>query len=184
MILVQDNTLSEELIVDVLKWVNDTKAGDVWSSNQTKWIDSLKYATAGTILSRVMPGDFSDRIYDELQLRGKIDYSPWSLSTLFYIGMPNSCVNWHADYADYNALSIYLNKEWDSNWGGWFAYTEEFNWAEGDIRPHRGKFIVPSYNLSVLSSEKEWHCTTPISPFAQPRLSIQLFFSKKDFKQT
>ena len=82
------------------------------------------------------------------------------------------------DYADYNAFSIYLNREWDSNWGGWFAYTEEYNWQEGDINPKRGQFVVPKYNLSIMSTEKEWHCTTPISPYAQPRLSIQLFFSK------
>lgn len=179
MLYVFENTLSEQLIADILRWNDETKAGDVWASNQTKWVDSLKYATAGVIFNRVMPGDLSNRIYDEIQSRGFIDYSPWSRSTLFYIGMPNSCVNWHADYAEYNALSIYLNKEWDTNWGGWFAYTEEFNWQEGDVRPPKGQFIVPRYNLSVMSTEKEWHCTTPISPFAQPRLSIQLFFSKK-----
>lgn len=179
MLYVQNDTLSEELISDVLRWNEETKAGDVWSSNQLKWVDSLKYATAGTIFNRVMPGDLSNRIYDELQSRGKIDYNPWSRSTLFYVGMPNSCVNWHADYADYNALSIYLNRDWDSNWGGWFAFSEEYNWQEGDIKPPRGQFIVPQFNMSIMSTEKEWHCTTPISPFAHPRLSIQLFFSKK-----
>lgn len=179
MIYVNEDTLSEELITDILKWNDETKVGDVWATNQTKWVESLKYATSGVILSRVMPDLLSNRIYGELQSRGKIDYSPWSRSTLFYIGLPNSCVNWHADYADYNALSIYLNREWDSNWGGWFGYTEDFNWIEGNVNPQHGKFIVPSYNRSVLSTEKEWHCTTPMSPFAQPRLSIQLFFSKK-----
>ena len=78
MLYVQNDTLSEELISDVLRWNEETKAGDVWSSNQLKWVDSLKYATAGTIFNRVMPGDLSNRIYDELQSRGKIDYNPWS----------------------------------------------------------------------------------------------------------
>jgi hypothetical protein len=180
MLHIQDDTLSEQLISDIMKWNDETKDGDVWASNQTKWVDSLKYATAGTIFSRVMPADLSNRIYDELQQRGKIDYNPWSRSTLFYIGMPNSCVNWHADYADYNALSIYLNKEWDSNWGGWFAFTTEHNYEKGDVKPAHGHFIVPRYNLSILSTEMEWHCTTPISPYAHPRFSVQLFFSKKD----
>lgn len=179
MLYLNENTLSETLITDILNWNNETKGGDVWATNQTKWVESLKYATAGTILSRVMPADLSDRIYNELQERGVIDYSPWSRSTLFYIGMPNSCVNWHADYNDYNALSIYLNKEWDSNWGGWFAYTTEFNFKEGDVKPENGHFIIPKYNRSIMSTEMEWHCTTPISPYAPPRLSIQLFFSKK-----
>jgi hypothetical protein len=49
MLYVQEDTLSPELIADVLKWNEDTRAGDVWASNQTKWVDSLKYATAGVI---------------------------------------------------------------------------------------------------------------------------------------
>ena len=76
MLYIQENTLSDELIADVLKWNEDTKAGDVWAANQVKWVESLKYATAGTIFNRVMPGDLSNRIYDELQSRGKINYNP------------------------------------------------------------------------------------------------------------
>ena len=183
MITVQNDTLSESLIDDIMSWNRDTQMNDVWATNQTKWTHSLKYATTGVILSRVMPDNLSARIYDELQLRGKIDYAPWSRSCLFYIGLPNSCVNWHADYRDYNAMSIYLNRTWVSNWGGWFAYTEKYNFVEGVVHPEDGKFIVPQYNLSILSTEMEWHCTTPMSPIAEPRYSIQLFFSKKDFVQ-
>ena len=183
MITLQNDTLSDTLIQDVMRWNQDTQMNDVWACNQTKWIHSLKYATTGVILSRVMPDVFSNRIYDELQSRGKIDYSPWSRSCLFYIGLPNSCVNWHADYRDYNAMSIYLNTKWESNWGGWFAYTEKYNFVEGEVHPEDGKFVVPKYNLSILSTEMEWHCTTPMSPIAEPRYSIQLFFSKKDFQR-
>lgn len=179
MITVQYETLSEQLIQDIFAWNAETQVGDVWATNQTKWIDSLKYATNGVILSRVMPDHLSNRIYDDLQARGKIKYSPWSRSCLFYIGLPNSCVNWHHDYKDYNALSIYLNKEWDSNWGGWFAYNDLYNFVEDNVNPQSGKFVVPSYNMSVLSTEMEWHCTTPISPIAQKRYSIQLFYSKE-----
>jgi hypothetical protein len=181
MITVQNDTLSDQLISDILSWNRSTQAGDVWATNQTKWVESLKYATTGVILSRVMPEEYASRIYDELQTRNKIDYSPWSRSCLFYIGLPNSCVNWHADYNDYNAMSIYLNSEWHSNWGGWFAYTDKYNYVEGEVNPEDGRFIVPRYNLSVLSTEMEWHRTTPMSPIAQPRYSIQLFFSKKGF---
>lgn len=183
MIYIQDDTLSQELINDILTWNEETKTHDVWATNQTKWVESLKYATGGVILSRVMPEHLSNRIYDDLYNRGKIDYVPWSRATLFYMGLPNSCVNWHADYADYNAFSIYLNKEWDSNWGGWFAYTEDYNWIENNVKPPKGEFIVPRYNMSIMSTEMEWHCTTPIGPYAPPRLSIQLFFSKKDKTQ-
>ena len=179
MIKIYRDVLSEELIQSLFEWNEKTKGGDVWASNQAKWLDVLKYATTGTILSRVLPDNFRNDIISNLYSRGKIDWMPTTTSALFYMGFPNSCVNWHPDFPDYDAMSIYLNKDWDSNWGGWFAYTEEYNWVDGDVRPGHGKFVVPKYNMSIMSTEKEWHCTTPISPFAHPRLSIQLFFSKK-----
>jgi hypothetical protein len=179
MVLIQEDTLSEELITEILNWNEETKAGDVWASNHVKWTEVLKYATTGTILSRVFPDALKVKLYRELQSRCKINYLPYSSSALFYVGYSNSCVNWHNDYSDYDAMSIYLNRTYDPNWGGWFSWTSDFNGIEADIKPQHGKFVVPGFNRSVLSTEKEWHCTTPLSPFAQPRISIQLFFSKK-----
>jgi hypothetical protein len=178
MIYLTYNTLSEDLIQEILHWNESTKTNDVWASNQVKWVDSLKVATSGTILSRVVPEEFKTKIYKNLYDNRILDYIPYSSSALFYIGFPNSCVNWHADYPDYDAMSIYLNQRWDSNWGGWFAWTEKHNFQEGDVSPQDGNFIVPCYNMSIRSTEMEWHCTTPISPYAEQRLSIQLFFSK------
>ena len=96
------------------------------------------------------------------------------------MGFSTSCVNWHPDYADYDAMSIYLNKEWDSNWGGWFAWTEENKGVdEYGYNPKSGQFYSPQYNTAIYSTEREWHCTTPTATSAPPRMSIQLFFSKK-----
>jgi hypothetical protein len=95
------------------------------------------------------------------------------------MGFATSCVNWHPDYADYDAMSIYLNKEWDSNWGGWFAWTEENKGVDAPINPKQGQFYCPQYNTAIYSTEREWHCTTPLATVAPPRISIQLFFSKK-----
>lgn len=178
MLQIYNDTLSYSLIERILRWNEETQKGDVWASNQAKWIPSLKYTTSGTILSRSLPEELKTSVYLDLYERKVLDYIPYSSSALFYIGYPLSCVNWHADYPDYDALSIYLNEKWDSNWGGWFAFTEEYNRVEGDIKPQNGKFIVPKYNMSIRSTDMEWHCTTPISPYADPRLSIQLFFSK------
>jgi hypothetical protein len=179
MIYTHEDTLSEFLIEEILNWNAESKGRDVWASNQVKWTDSLKSATSGTILSRVLSDEMKVRIYTELHQRGKLQYFPYSSSALFYLGFPNSCVNWHADYPDYDAMSIYLNKRWDSNWGGWFAYSEDYNRRTDQVDPMNGKFIVPRYNTSIRSTDMEWHCTTPISPFAETRISIQLFFSKE-----
>jgi hypothetical protein len=180
MISILTDVLSEGYIEQLLAWNEQTKTGDVWASNQTKWVDVLKYATGGTILSRALPDEWKNPIYYELANRGKLDYLPHSSSAIFYIGYSTSCVNWHPDYADYDAMSIYLNKEWDSNWGGWFAWTEENKGVdEYGYNPKQGQFYSPQYNTAVHSTEREWHCTTPLSTTAPPRISIQLFFSKK-----
>jgi len=180
MISIIRDVLSEEFIDQLLAWNEETKTGDVWASNQTKWIDVLKYATGGTIISRALPDEWKNPIYYELLNRNKLDYLPYASSAILYMGFPTSCVNWHPDYADYDAMSIYLNKEWDSNWGGWFAWTDEHKGSsEFGINPKSGEFYSPQYNTGVYSTDRELHCTTPTATVAPPRISIQLFFSKK-----
>ena len=179
MIKILDDVLSEEFIQRLLAWNEETKIGDVWASNQTKWVDVLKYATGGTIISRALPDEWKNAIYYELVNRNKLDYLPYASSAIFYMGFATSCVNWHPDYKEYDAMSIYLNREWDSNWGGWFAWTEEFKGLDGNYNPKTGNFYSPQYNTAVHSTEREWHCTTPLATTAPPRISIQLFFSKK-----
>jgi hypothetical protein len=180
MIKILTDVLSEEFIERLLAWNEETKMGDVWASNQTKWVDVLKYATNGTILSRALSEEWKNPIYYELVNRSKLDYLPHSSAAIFYVGYQTSCVNWHPDYLEYDAMSIYLNKEWDSNWGGWFAWTEENKGVdEYGYNPKQGQFYCPQYNTAVYSTEREWHCTTPTSTSAKPRISIQLFFSKK-----
>ena len=179
MIRVIEDVLSQSFIDELLQWNEQTKGGDVWSSNQTKWVDVLKYATGGTILSRALSDEWKNPIYYELVNRGKLDYLPYGSSAILYMGFATSCVNWHPDYADYDAMSIYLNKEWDSNWGGWFAWTEENKGVDAPINPKQGQFYCPQYNTAIYSTEREWHCTTPLATVAPPRISIQLFFSKK-----
>ena len=182
MINIVRNVLSQELIDRIFAWNENTKGGDVWASNQVKWLDVLKYATTGTILSRVLSDDLRIALYEDLYNRGKIDWKPETTSALFYMGFPHSCVNWHPDFPNYDAMSIYLSKEWDSNWGGWFAWTEENagkDLSQTPFNPLSGNFFVPQYNTAIHSTNTEWHCTTPVSSMAPPRYSIQLWFSKR-----
>lgn len=179
MVTILTDVLSNSYISSLLDWNEKTKMGDVWASNQTKWVDVLKYATNGTILSRALGDEWKNPLYYELVERGKLDYLPYASAAIFYLGYPTSCVNWHPDYVDYDAMSIYLNDHWDSNWGGWFAWTDEYNGVDASTNPKAGQYYCPQYNTAVYSTEREWHCTTPVSTSAPVRMSIQLFFSKK-----
>ncbi len=69
MINILNDVLSQEFIDRLLAWNEETKAGDVWASNQTKWVDVLKYATSGTILSRALSDEWKIPIYYEFNFR-------------------------------------------------------------------------------------------------------------------
>jgi hypothetical protein len=176
------DVLSQNLIDRIFAWNEETKGGDVWASNQVKWLDVLKYSTTGTILSRVLPENLRADIYNEIYSRGKINWMPQTTSALFYMGFPLSCVNWHPDFPEYDAMSIYLSREWDSNWGGWFAWTTENagkDLSQPSFNVPYGYFWAPQFNTAIHSTNTEWHSTTPIAANAPVRYSIQLWFSKK-----
>lgn len=85
-----------------------------------------------------------------------------------------SGINWHNDN-DTNGLkrigaTIYLNKEWDLNYGGLFLYKKD-----GDDRWYK-----PNYNECVWFKSPMDHAVSIISNnVPEPRLSVQLFFAKR-----
>jgi len=76
MIYINYNTLNEVLIQEILNWNEQTKRNDVWASNQVKWVESLKIATSGTILSRVFPEDIKNYVFVHDPIYHKMVYMP------------------------------------------------------------------------------------------------------------
>jgi len=98
------------------------------------------------------------------------DYN--NLTVFMHVWPPGSQINFHHDApAETPRLSstIYINKEWNWNWGGFFIY-DDADLGQGWIYPH--------CNLMVWFKPPVWHSTSMVTPLAtHPRLSIQLFFS-------
>ena len=61
----------------------------------------------------------------------------------------------HDDNGRYGC-TIYLNKEWDINWGGIFI------WYDGEEL----KALNPTYNMMVLNTHNEDLMVTTVSPFS------------------
>lgn len=78
-----------------------------------------------------------------------------------------SYITWHEDLVYKGALTVYLNKIWDSNWGGYFMYQEN-----DEI-----KAIKPEYNLGVLQENGVSHCVSTVNINADIRISIQVFLT-------
>lgn len=80
-----------------------------------------------------------------------------------------SYIPWHNDNREYDgAITIYLNREWDPDFGGYFVY------EEGDEL----KAIIPKRNLGVMQYGSLMHCTTPVNFTGDIRFTLQAFLSK------
>lgn len=78
-----------------------------------------------------------------------------------------SFLDWHTDSAYSDALTIYLNKEWRPEWGGYFLYGPQSNFSG----------IIPRENLAVLQPSGIPHCVTPITVDYKVRISLQMFIT-------
>lgn len=115
-----------------------------------------------------------NRVWEVLpQFKG---YYPYSL--FLHIWQPGSQINWHDDVHDKSweelTTTIYLNKNWDVNWGGLFLYKEKAD-------SQTGQWVYPAYNQLNWFTPPVWHATTMCTPaMTEPRLSIQGFWRKSD----
>jgi len=108
------------------------------------------------------------------ELIGKIkkeilDKTTYEIDNLVIHFFPKlSYITWHDDGDYKGALTIYLNKKWDYNWGGYFLYQEE----------NEIKAILPDYNLGVLQENGVPHCVSTINVNSDIRISIQAFLRR------
>lgn len=98
------------------------------------------------------------------------DYN--TLTCFLHIWPRGSQINFHHDAPaseDRLSSTIYLNRTWNWNWGGFFIYDDE----------HMGQgWVYPHYNKMVWFKPPVWHSTSMVTLLAEePRLSIQCFFA-------
>lgn len=75
----------------------------------------------------------------------------------------------HADGEYFGGLTIFLNKGWQREWGGWaMAYDDN------DISA-----TVPEYGHGVFYRTPLQHCTSPVYERDQARRTLQIFFVTK-----
>jgi hypothetical protein len=165
------------------EWLKKAKDFEKVQTYSPQWITNHqffppKYVEGpGIILINFIPSPFDLQLQDYMIEQGWLKYRPKHFHALFYRGCSGSYVCWHRDgKEDYTqleraAMSIYLNEEWGSLWGGWFSWQEDNSEVINSY--------VPQYNSAVVILKDVEHCTTPIGPSANyPRVSIQLFFEK------
>lgn len=75
---------------------------------------------------------------------------------LIYYWTPGSYIPWHEDEDRLDSGTIYLNKEWDQDQGGFLC------WKENN---HTYRMMIPEYNTLALKrgGVHVLHCTTPVT---------------------
>jgi Rps23 Pro-64 3,4-dihydroxylase Tpa1-like proline 4-hydroxylase len=82
-----------------------------------------------------------------------------------------SYIPWHEDQNYEGALTVYLNEEWQPDWGGYFLYEDN----KQEIRA-----ILPKRNFGLLQQGGIRHSTTPVNFDGGMRISIQVFLEKPE----
>lgn len=159
-----DSFFSEPLYNEIIEHTNSIiKNKSVSFNTSFAWQESLK-GNSG-LIARYEFGkpelDFFKKI--KLESEKKI---PYVISkVVLHLFPPLSYITWHDDTHVKAALTVYLNEEWDENWGGYLLYKEDT-----EI-----KAIKPERNLGVLQQNGVEHCVSCVNIGADYRMSLQFF---------
>jgi hypothetical protein len=91
------------------------------------------------------------------------NYSP---QMRFFYCPPGSYIPWHTDEGWYSALTIYLNDNWNFEFGGLYQYYDD----------NEIKTIIPRKNLALFQKGGISHSTTIQSVYSPIRRSVQIHF--------
>lgn len=90
---------------------------------------------------------------------------PERLSISAYIWTRGSYIPWHNDVMSKFAATVYLNPNWELNWGGLFLYQ-----TNDGI-----KATPPNFNTAVVNEGNVLHATSILANDSPPRVTLQIF---------
>lgn len=168
MIKVYDNFFDEEyfnFISDYsLKLFHD---GDTkFFSNHTRWERQL-VKDSSVVLLHTPNREFEDEIIKRVvEITGQENKTFTGAAFNFF--MEGSYIPWHFDGGYRTATTVFLNREWDPDWQGFFMYRED----------EEIKAVLPAPNRAVHVNHIKGnisHCTTPVIKSSYLRATLQIF---------
>jgi len=160
------NALSDELIHQCIHDLDCIKSERIWGSSLINWHKTiLQNVTGSCLVTDIKNEELMDKLEEELN--PILPYSE-KIHFQYYIWQKNSAISAHTDESYKFGATIYLNKEWDINYGGLFIWEEK--------RTKKLNAVVPKFNQLVLNGTGELHLVTPIG-FNVPtdRYTIQIW---------
>jgi hypothetical protein len=168
-----ENFLSEELFLELKEYVKKLKSNKAteFTTSTTVWpVDNIMYSTP--ILRYILSEN-------NIELHNKI-IKTIKEKTEFYGGIivlhmwpPLSYLGWHTDDHVKAAFTLYINDNWNEDWGGYLMYENDNEQVE---------CIKPKKNLGVLQQNNVRHCVSTINSGSEMRISLQIFLEKEKSK--
>lgn len=164
-----------------------------WGASTLVWQETLTDGILGTCLMKNLSLPLSDQI--EYYIKEHVPpFISGSLSYMCHCWLPSSGIGVHNDPHVKWAATIYLNKEWPLNAGGWFLWNESkkrktsrFSSKNLNFNPEEKmwKAMSPTRNVMIINDKHEDHLVTPVSPFIKNnyRYSIQIWCHYDDNNQ-
>lgn len=162
------NVLSSELLQLHSKELQELILKEQWQSSALTWDRPLTHYIPGHCLSSRVSNTFFQELERELSPLLPL-FS--KLHIQHYLWTPLSAINWHYDDKFSFGATLYLNDQWDKNWGGLFL------WQDDDYDTTQVyKAIVPSHNTLILNDENQFHAVTALSATAPAyRCTLQIW---------
>lgn len=167
MIKTFDNLLSD----DTLKMYNDDMhllMGDAnaiqWNVSLFNWSNEIKDSVVGCCYQRDVSDKLNELITQDLLNVGAVK-STDKVCAKHYLWDRNSGIALHGDSHIKRSVTIYMNEEWNPNWGGIFVYqNEDDNWNA----------VMPKFNTAVMNDQHVKHMVTHVSALSPDiRATIQ-----------
>lgn len=113
-------------------------------------------------------GDFKDEIINELFEKQVIPDKTKKMTLNLALYSRYSSIPWHDDSSYSASLTVYLNREWNKNWGGYLVYEEN----------EEIKCYIPKYNSAIYFDCPLKHSVQLTAIDAPMRESLQIFIDK------
>ena len=176
-----ENVLSNELIREYFKEIKHFmyEKKEIWGASNFKWADELRGHVPGSCLFTSVSKELKGKILDEI--KHKLPPCPMeNIGLQHYVWMKNSGINWHNDGGHIFGATIYMNKDWNANYGGVFVWNEKSiprtekglqTALQGHLRAY-----CPVFNTMAINEHQQHHLVTTIEPSApENRFTIQIW---------
>ena len=140
---------------------------DTWVSNRPVWGEHLLVGLKGDVLAIATDPMINESIKEAL-----IKHVPelcdkdTEIRSQYFQWQPESGISMHTDHLFKFVATLYLNNEWQPDFGGLFIWQEPDNSL---------KVKCPEHNTIVIDTDTLMHAVTPVTHAApENRLTIQI----------